>query len=75
MDLFCNKLDGFSNLGISLSAGKHVYTNEDLNQYKKYFLELNKNKELAIGLQPLHNNKKSETNDLKISGWRLNKNE
>jgi hypothetical protein len=46
-------------MGISLSAGKHVYTNEDLNQYKKSYLELNKNKELAICPQLLHNNSKS----------------
>jgi hypothetical protein len=74
MDLFLKKLDGFSDLGISLSAGNHVYTNEDLSQYKKIFWELNKNKELAIGLQPLHINMKSKTHDLKVLGRKLNKN-
>jgi len=74
MDLFLKKLDGFSNLGISFSAGNHVYTNEELNQYKKSFLELNKNKELAIGEQPLHNNMKSRTHESKILGRSVNKN-
>jgi fatty aldehyde-generating acyl-ACP reductase len=71
MDLFLNKLDGFSNLGISLSAGSHVYTNEDLTQYKKHLLKFNKNKELAICPQLLHNNSKSKAQDSKILGHRL----
>jgi predicted amino acid dehydrogenase len=74
MDLFLNRLDNFSNLGISLSAGTHVYTNEDINQYKKNFLEPNKNKKLAICPQLLHNNKKSQVHDLKVLGRRINKN-
>jgi hypothetical protein len=73
MDLFLKKLDGFSNLGISFSAGNLIYTNEDLHQYKKYFLELNKNKELALSQQPLHNNMKSKSDNLKTSGRRQDK--
>ena len=42
INLFLKKLDAFQNLGISFSAGKHVYTDEDLNRYKKCLMELNK---------------------------------
>jgi predicted amino acid dehydrogenase len=42
MEMFLKKLDSSLNLNVSFSSGKHIYLNDDLNRYKKYFSELPK---------------------------------
>jgi fatty aldehyde-generating acyl-ACP reductase len=46
MNRFIGKLDTTPNLSVSFSAGKHVYTDEELKQYRMTFRELIKEKEL-----------------------------
>jgi predicted amino acid dehydrogenase len=47
MSRFIGKLDTVPNLSVSFSAGNHVYTDEELKQYRMTFKELTKEKELA----------------------------
>jgi len=74
MELFFRKLDSLSNLGISFSAGKHIYTTDDLNQYKMSFLELNKSKEVTAHLQSLNAGKMLSSKESIILDQRLDPN-
>jgi fatty aldehyde-generating acyl-ACP reductase len=74
LDLFLGKLDSLPNLGISLSAGKHVYTDNDLNQYKRFFVELNKTKELAKHQLAFDVEKILNDDNAKVLGQHLDQN-
>jgi fatty aldehyde-generating acyl-ACP reductase len=74
MELFFNMLDSLPSLGISFSAGRHIYTTDDLNQYKRSFLELTKNKEVAIHKQALDNGSMLNTNESIILNQHLDPN-
>ncbi len=74
LDLFLKKLNGLPNLGISLSTGKHVYTNDELNHYKRFFFELNKTKELARHQRSSDVEKILNDNNAKVLGRRLDQN-
>lgn len=74
MDLFLKKLDSVPNLGISLSAGRHVYSETDLNQYKMSFRELNKSKEVTAHRKSVNMGKMLNAECSMINDKRLDQN-